>query len=363
MMNPLFKCGATAMTCALLVAACGPRNAYTVTGEVDTALNGRMAYLYDYQSKRVLDSAKVIDGRFVFQGTIEGDSIRRIDLGRGYANFILEPGEITIDMEGHIGAGTALNNLLKEFKAHKDSVDDSFFNSLQQIRQDATLTETERNHIRKDLVEELKAHNRAFALPLIEKYDNSFGAYLLWEYSSTTEETPEGHDLLYAAAGPYARNYGPNVTIAKIFEQMRKTAEGMMFADFTIKTGTAEGTSVSLSDYVGKGKYILVDFWASWCGPCREEMPTVRKVWEKYRGNRFDVVGVAVWDKRKNTEKAIGELKLPWTQIYDAKMEPMELYGFDGIPYLILFGPDGKIVARNLRGENIEKKIAEVLGK
>jgi thiol-disulfide isomerase/thioredoxin len=121
------------------------------------------------------------------------------------------------------------------------------------------------------------------------------------------------------------------------------------------------GTAASLSDDVGKGKYVLVDFWASWCGPCTAELPVLTEVYNQYKGKKFELLGVAVWDERDASLRAIEQHKTHWPQILDANDIPTTLYGIRGIPHIILFGPDGKIIARNLRGAALKAKVAEVM--
>lgn len=140
------------------------------------------------------------------------------------------------------------------------------------------------------------------------------------------------------------------------------TSEGKMFKDFTVLQDPEDPSSeVKLSDYVGKGKYVIVDFWASWCGPCKAELPNLKEVYEKYHGDKFDMLSVAVWDRPEATKAAAAELGITWNQIFNAQRIPTELYGIDGIPHIILFSPDGTILKRNLRGEEIGKAVAEAL--
>ena len=139
------------------------------------------------------------------------------------------------------------------------------------------------------------------------------------------------------------------------------TDEGAMFTDFEI--AQPNGSVAKLSDYVGKGKYILVDFWASWCGPCKREIPNIKAAWEKYKGDKFDVLSVAVWDKPEDTAKAAAEHGVVWNQIVDAGEVPTDIYGIKGIPHLILFGPDGVILKRGdaLRGPGLEEELSKIL--
>lgn len=137
-----------------------------------------------------------------------------------------------------------------------------------------------------------------------------------------------------------------------------ETAEGKKFKDFEAEYN---GKVTKLSDYVGKGKYVLVDFWASWCGPCKAEIPNLIKVYNTYKGDKFEVLGVATWDKPEDTVKSIEKLGIPYPQIMNAQQAGSDAYGITGIPQIILFSPDGTILKRNLRGEAIEKAIKELI--
>ena len=147
------------------------------------------------------------------------------------------------------------------------------------------------------------------------------------------------------------------------------TAEGQPFVDFTVNSCVGQTKSipaepiyadVKLSDYVGKGKYILLDFWSPWCGPCRREMPNIKAVYDKYKGDKFDVVSIAVWERQpvEVTIETAAKLEMTWNQINNGKREPAELYGVEGIPHLILFGPDGTILKRGFHGAEIEEVVS-----
>lgn len=144
---------------------------------------------------------------------------------------------------------------------------------------------------------------------------------------------------------------------------MKANQPGSRFIDFTIENGNIDGTPVSLSDYVGNGKYVLVDFWASWCAPCRGGIPGIKELYKKYAGENFEVVSVAVWDERAATLKAIEEEQMPWPQIIDAQDIPSNIYGFTGIPQVILFSPEGTIIARDLHGKAIDEAVEKALKK
>ena len=163
-----------------------------------------------------------------------------------------------------------------------------------------------------------------------------------------------------------------NETVAKLkkgLDARIATAEGQPFVDFTVNSCIGHTRSipaqpiyadVKLSDYVGKGKYILLDFWSPWCGPCRREMPNIKAVYDKYKGDMFDVVSIAVWEKQpvEVTIETAEKLEMTWNQINNGQREPAELYGVEGIPHIILFGPDGTILKRGFHGAEIEEVVS-----
>lgn len=144
---------------------------------------------------------------------------------------------------------------------------------------------------------------------------------------------------------------------------MKKRAPGNKFVD--IEENDLQGKPHKLSEYVGKGNYVLIDFWASWCGPCRAEMPNVKAAYEKYHAKGFEIVGLSFDQKQEAWEKAVKDMNLNWIHLSDLKgwqTVAGSTYGVMSIPASILVDPNGVIVAEGLRGEALGKKLAEIYG-
>jgi thiol-disulfide isomerase/thioredoxin len=161
--------------------------------------------------------------------------------------------------------------------------------------------------------------------------------------------------------------------LKKGLDARKATAEGLMYTDFTVEHVYGYDRSidpqplkkeVKFSDYVGKGTYVLVDFWSPWCGPCRREVPNIKEVYEQYKDKGLEVLSLAVWERKpqSHTIETAGELGMDWLHINNCGNVPTDIYGVEGIPHLMLIGPDGTILKRGFHGlEGIQAAVAEYI--
>ena len=182
-------------------------------------------------------------------------------------------------------------------------------------------------------------------------------------YLIRTNTTLYDTDFLsqYVANYPLAKHEDMK-PILTLLEGESYKIKGTRFADISMKN--LAGETVRLSDWVGRGQYVLVDCWASWCGPCRQEMPHVKEAYATYHPRGFEIVGISLDNKQEAWQKAVTDMGITWPQMSDLKgwqCEAAKLYNIRSIPATILFDPEGKVVATDLRGDALARKLEKLI--
>lgn len=196
---------------------------------------------------------------------------------------------------------------------------------------------------------------------VVKRYPDNYASVDLMDLFTQSTIQPELVGPMYDALSKRMKNSEKVLRWQPKLERARKAISGDVTAPgFTIND--VDGNPVSLASY--RGGYVLVDFWASWCVPCRAENPNVLAAYEKFKGKGFKILGVSLDDSKERWLKAIAEDKLPWKQVCDfkaSKSEVNKLYEISSIPANVLIDPNGKIVAKDLRGEFLHQKLAELI--
>lgn len=320
---------------------------------------------------------KVVEGKFALELPCDKMSFGVVQTGRVRLPFIPDGTglKVVIADSSYISSdsGDSLHERFVAYSNESKAIEAEVMAEYRKINADESLSQEEKENSFSDFYDTVTKKTVGFAKKTIsENSDNCLGISALSDiyYELEPSELREIINGMSAAVKEHEFVKG----LMASANAKEATAEGKMFTDFEVQTVVGHDRSmdanpvyatVKLSDYVGKGKYILVDFWSPWCGPCKREMPNIKKVYEKYHGDDFDVLSIAVWEREdvKVTMKTADELGVTWNQINNAKSIPTELYGIDGIPHLILFGPDGTILKRGFHGEKIEQIVSEYLKK
>ena len=350
---------------ALALAACN--GGYNINGTTGSNLEGKTAYLVNTNTNEPVDSCIVKDSAFVFKGELAEPEVMRVQIERTSGTVLLEPqSKITIDLttrpavvndNGGVNDQAAeINNALNE---KGSTLEAAYRENIMKV-QNGEMTVEDFEVFRNKIVNEL---NGAYKESIVANKDNILGAYLLAMYSKGLYNDLASLDSVMQIV-KYSGKMKPIQTQHANLEKKEATKEGKMFVDF--KGQNIDGGVSALSDYVGKGRYVVADFWASWCGPCRGEIPNLKAISKEYDSEKVLVLGINVWDNEQKFKEALANEHIDYPQIYvpqNGEYNATELYGIQGIPQIMLFGPDGTIIKRDLRGEGIKKAIEEAMSK
>ena len=354
----------------LALASCQSKPGYTINGTIAGAADGDTVYLQNVVNGKLvkIDSAVVKGGTFQFTGDVDTVTVSRYVTYTDTeapkhinAMVFLEPGTITLELGGEAPkvAGTVCNDAYQNFMTEFIAANKEMRDLYNQTRNDS-LSEEQRKEAEKQLEEKDSLSMEMVFNTISSNITNLVGVQLLTSYSGAFD-AERIQPLVDQIPASFANDEGV-VRMKEHLAALAKTAVGQKFIDFTMNT--PEGESVKLSDFIAKNKYTLIDFWASWCGPCRAEMPNVVKAYKKYQAKGFGIVGVSLDRDAEAWKKAIKDLNITWPQMSDLKAwdcEGAKLYAVRAIPATVLVDQEGTIIARDLRGDDIATKLAELL--
>lgn len=324
--------GAVAIATLPFVSCKGDKGggSYTISGNVPSQVTAEWIYLYDVNGSEpvAFDSARIEKTAFKLKGVVP-DTTALVVLHPGKYNeypavgwnVFLEKGDIVVDSSKQFVSGTALNDGFKDWMG-------ALYNIMMTGKP---------SDIKDFLATHWSEHSGDFV-----------GSFVLYNFSPYLD-----FPFVDSLAKDVPEEVRKSSVLKPFFEQIesiKAMQPGKMYTD--VKMTYLDGTEVALSDILGKGDWVLIDFWASWCGPCRQTMPELQRVMGKYKDVK--IYGIAVNDKTDDTRRAVADLNIKWPVISDPEGKSALTYGISTIPAMMLFGPDGKIAARDFTVSSME---------
>ena len=353
---------------AMMLAAC-KNNGITLSGTVERNIDTLRitAVLNNEPADTFLAKVPVIDGHYTWQSTVDSTCILLVRYGEekfDYYRVICEPGNITLnipkeDAPEPYPSGTPLNDSITayfdavaKFEKKRDALIGPYFKTASGEKHDSIGHEL-------DIISDEQAQ---FMAGYLSRHTNDIlGIFLLSKLLNYWR--PELIEEPIKQLRENFPDYFWPKYVGDLVEGQLRGYPGRKFTD--LKMQTPDGGELSLSDVIPNNRYTLVDFWASWCGPCCAELPNLKAVYEKYHDKGFEVVGVSFDSREESWKEAIAKYGLKWPNMSDLKgwdCEAAKVYGIRGIPRSLLIGQDGIIIDHYLVGEKLTKKMDELMG-
>ncbi len=336
---------------------------YSVSGTY--ADDGKKIYLLDQLTAKAVDSMVVANGQFSFSGAADKDALMSVKAENvdWTTNFFNDCTPVIINVNDSTLKGSPLNERLAKLEVEQDLPRRAFNAKYSQKSEEEVMAQKD------EIIDEMNKMIEsliAFAIKVFDEERNSlipvaFSGYYFLENGFEAYDELVKQQVVYAGHPYLKKTRDETEKLMKPKDDPKTAFIGQQFTD--LEMADPDGKLHKISELVGEGHWVLVDFWASWCGPCRAEMPNVVEAYNKYHDKGFEVVGVSFDNKKEAWVKAIGQLKMPWLQISDLKgweCAAAPIYKVDGIPDNILIDPQGKIVDRALRGKALQTRLQKI---
>ena len=360
----------TGLAAACIMLAACQSDTYKIRGECDILENGDTIFVTnDFSTGKPIAHGIVKDGKFTVEGNIDSPTlcIAYSKTGNVNTTFFVEPGTVKLSLgdmpsKTKVG-GTPMN---EKWQTIMDSTlvigleMNRIGEQLYQSPQDLSPEEKSATIARLEI---LQAKFASFIKRYTEKnISNHFGMFMILYYQDVMQ--PEE---ILALVSRMPSELKKNADIQKLTAELkRKTALGTGDTLPEFSMNDINGRKVNLREEIAKSKLTLIDFWASWCGPCRAEMPNVVALYDKHKAKGFNVIGISLDENKEKWEAAVKSLGMKWTQLSDLRGWHNSIavaMGVNSIPHTVVVDSQGKILAVGLRGEKLEEFIGNSLNK